>query len=403
MKPIARGGVKEEAEKHMGLLKLAQILSVLVVFVAGIILGLVTSSHINDYFRSQAQLFITNNINDVTYMPSNNSKEPPKNDNCSSPLSQCEDCLSIESFLLPKNLTHALRDDELFWRASLVPYKVEYPYSRVPKVAFMFLTRGPLPMLRLWERFFDDQDEKLFTVYVHALPGYELDVSSDSPFHGRQIPSQTVEWGTVTLADAERRLLANALLDFSNERFVLLSESCIPVYNFPTVYKYLTSSVHSFVESYDEPTRYGRGRYSRKMLPDIQLYQWRKGSQWFEIHRTLAVYVISDTKYYDLFKKYCKPACYPDEHYLPTFINMFHGSLNANRSVTWVDWSMGGPHPALYGEANITEGFIQSIRNNGTLCAYNEEQTSVCHLFARKFAPSALRPLLNLSSTVMEF
>lgn len=197
--------------------------------------------------------------------------------------------------------------------------------------------------------------------------------------------------------------MANALLDFSNERFVLLSESCIPVYNFPTVYRYLTDSAHSFVESYDDPSRYGRGRYNRNMLPDIQLKHWRKGSQWFELHRALAVYMVSDTQYYSLFRRYCKPACYPDEHYLPTFLNMFHGSLNSNRTVTWVDWSMLGPHPATYGRANITVGFIQSIRNHGSLCRYNSEMTSICYLFARKFDQSALEPLLNLSREVMNF
>ena len=37
---------------------------------------------------------------------------------------------------------------------------------------------------------------------------------------------QAVLWGEVSIVDAERRLLANALLDFSNERFILLSELC---------------------------------------------------------------------------------------------------------------------------------------------------------------------------------
>ncbi|KAF7144267.1 hypothetical protein RHSIM_Rhsim05G0116100 [Rhododendron simsii] len=137
----------------------------------------------------------------------------------------------------------------------MVPKDAEFPYSRVPKVAFMFLTRGPLPLLPLWERFFKGH-EKLFSIYVHALPGYELNVSDTSPFYRPQIPSQIVKWGSVSLADAKRRLLANALFDYSNDRFILLSESCIPVYNFPTVYKYLTRSLHS---SYDDPSRYGRG------------------------------------------------------------------------------------------------------------------------------------------------
>ncbi|XAR49317.1 hypothetical protein NMG60_11032485 [Bertholletia excelsa] len=308
----------------------------------------------------------------------------------------------MDSFISPKNLNHRMSDEELFWRASMVPKKPEYPYSRVAKVAFMFLTRGPLPLLPLWERFFKGH-EKLFSIYVHALPGYELNVSSSSPFYRRQIPGKNVEWGSISLADAERRLLANALLDFSNERFVLLSESCIPIYNFPTVYKYLIESIHSFVGSRDDPSRYGRGRYSRWMWPHIHLSDWRKGSQWFELNRKLAIMIVSDTKYYTIFRHYCKPSCYPDEHYLPTFLHMFYGSLNANRSVTWVDWSHGGPHPAAFEKVNITEGFIQSLRNNGTMCLYNSKKTPVCYLFARKFAPSALEPLLNLSSTVMKF
>lgn len=197
--------------------------------------------------------------------------------------------------------------------------------------------------------------------------------------------------------------MANALLDFSNERFVLISESCIPVYNFTIVYKYLINSVHSFVESYDEDSPRGRGRYSRHMWPEIRLSQWRKGSEWFELQRDLAVNIVSDYKYYNLFSKYCKPSCYPDEHYLPTYLNMFHGALNSNRTVTWVDWSRGGPHPARYGFESITEEFIQSIRDNGTFCMYNFKPSTVCYLFARKFAPNALEPLLKLASTLMGF
>ncbi|KAL9276654.1 hypothetical protein ACSQ67_025802 [Phaseolus vulgaris] len=139
------------------------------------------------------------------------------------------------------------------------------------------------------------------------------------------------------------------------------------------------------------------------MLSLIQLRHWRKGSQWFELNHPLVVFIISDTKYYSLFRKYCKLACYLDEHYIPTFLNMFHAPLNSNRTVTWVDWSMLGPHPASFGRANITAHFIQAIRNNASLCRYNSEMTSICYLFPRKFDPSALEPLLNLSSQVLNF
>nr|CAB3493365.1 unnamed protein product [Digitaria exilis] len=54
----------------------------------------------------------------------------------------------------PARVEHAMTDEELLWRASFAPRVRGYPFRRVPKVAFMFLTRGPLPLAPLWERFF---------------------------------------------------------------------------------------------------------------------------------------------------------------------------------------------------------------------------------------------------------
>lgn len=156
------------------------------------------------------------------------------------------------------------------------------------------------------------------------------------------------------MIEAERRLLANALLDLSNERFVLLSESCIPLYSFKTVYDYLTKSTTSFVESYDKASPVSRGRYNRRMKPHITIEQWRKGAQWFEMKHELAQEVVTDKKYYLLFKRYCKPGCYSDEHYIPTFLTMKFAKKNTNRTLTWVDWSKGGPYPAKFFRMDVT-------------------------------------------------
>lgn len=157
------------------------------------------------------------------------------------------------------------------------------------------------------------------------------------------------------------------------------------------------------MESYDDPTRFGRGRYDRHMGPSIVIDQWRKGAQWFEMSRALAIEIISEYKYYDLFRKYCHPPCFPDEHYIPTYLNIFHAASNSNRTTTFVDWSLGGPHPTTFVRENITEGFLQNIRRSRKSCLYNSKTINVCYLFARKFDPSALEPLLELSSKVMGF
>uniref|UniRef100_A0A453JGF2 Core-2/I-branching beta-16-N-acetylglucosaminyltransferase family protein n=1 Tax=Aegilops tauschii subsp. strangulata TaxID=200361 RepID=A0A453JGF2_AEGTS len=92
---------------------------------------------------------------------------------------------------------HNMSEEELLWAASFEPraHQRRPPgrRGRTPKVAFLFLTRGPLPLAPLWERFFNSTGTKgreLFSVYVHTTPGYRLDFPPSSPFHRRQVPSK---------------------------------------------------------------------------------------------------------------------------------------------------------------------------------------------------------------------
>lgn len=293
-------------------------------------------------------------------------------------------------------------DEELFWRASMVPRIREFrPFDYVPKVAFMFLTKGPIPLAPLWEKFFKGHEGR-YTIYIHPHPSYNDSVPVSSVLYGRRIPSKAVEWGRPTMIDAERRLLANALLDFSNERFVLLSETCIPLFNFTTIYNFLIGANKSYVGSYDDPRKVGRGRYNPQMSPTISLTDWRKGSQWFEVNRKLAIDIISDNKYYTVFGEYCSPPCYMDEHYIPTLLNILCPEENSNRSITWVDWSKSGPHPGRFGRHGITIEFLNQIRF-GTNCTYNGNATAMCFLFARKFMPDSLQPLLQIAPVLLDF
>ncbi|CAK9171393.1 unnamed protein product [Ilex paraguariensis] len=309
--------------------------------------------------------------------------------------------IGLTEYLKPPNTMHDMEDEELLWRASMVPRKRNFPFQRVPKVAFLFLTRGHLPLAPLWEKFFKGH-EGFYSIYVHSQQSFNGTVPEDSVFHGRSIPSKHVEWGMFNMIEAERRLLANALLDFSNQRFVLLSESCIPLFNFTAIYTYLINSTKTFVEAYDLWGPVGRGRYSHRMKPTIMPDDWRKGSQWFEMDRDLAIEVISEHKYFRLFRRFCKPSCYSDEHYLPTLVSLRFWRKNSNRTLTRVDWSKGGPHPAMFGETNVTIELLNMMRN-GTNCLYNGKSTNNCFLFARKFLPSALDRLLSFAPMVFNF
>ncbi|XP_078438274.1 glycosyltransferase BC10-like [Wolffia australiana] len=284
-----------------------------------------------------------------------------------------------------------------------------------PKVAFLFLTPGTLPFEKLWEKFFLGHEGR-YSIYVHA--SRESPVHASSLFVNSDIRSDQVSWGEISMVDAEKRLLANALQDPDNQHFVLLSDSCVPLQNFEFVYRYLMETNISYIDCFDDPGPLGMGRYSTKMLPEIEKRDWRKGSQWFTMKRQHALIVLADNLYYTKFKLHCQRGvdglnCYSDEHYLPTLFNMVDPMGIANWSVTYVDWSEGKWHPRAFKDEDTTYELLQNISSIEEFvhissdekrdvyrvpCAWNETRRP-CHLFARKFYPEALDNLLNIFSS----
>jgi hypothetical protein len=82
---------------------------------------------------------------------------------------------------------------------------------------------------------------------VHIIrAGY----ARDSIFHRRDIPQRlTVKWGKHSMVDATRVLLAAALADPSNAKFVLLSESGVPLYSATTLYAQLMAEDRSRINA----------------------------------------------------------------------------------------------------------------------------------------------------------
>ncbi|KAL3627415.1 hypothetical protein CASFOL_028778 [Castilleja foliolosa] len=296
-----------------------------------------------------------------------------------------------------------------------------------PKIAFLFLVRRSLPLDFLWESFFENVDKAKFSIYIHSEPGYVFDESTTrSPsFFNRQLKNSIkVAWGEASMIEAERLLFEEAVQDPANQRFVLLSDSCVPLYNFSYIYKYLMDSPKSFVDSFLDKKH---ARYTPKMLPVIPLKKWRKGSQWVTLIREHAEVVVDDEIVFPVFKKFCKrrppldPAkgrknlilqkqhnCIPDEHYVPTLLAM--NDLEAElerRTITYTSWNQSmneAWHPFMFKYADSGPEQIKRIKDINHIyyetefrtewCSNNS--TSVpCFLFARKFTRGAAMRLLS--------
>ncbi|THU73646.1 hypothetical protein C4D60_Mb04t25050 [Musa balbisiana] len=302
------------------------------------------------------------------------------------------------SYQPPTSLMHNMSDEQLFEHALRVSKLSKYRSRGTPKVAFMFLAEERISLTPLWDRYFRGY-QGLYSIYIHSSQG---DYALNSVFYKRQIPSTASDSKSFSTIDAARRLLANALLDLSNERFVLLSPACIPLFNFSFTYKYLMSSKYSFVEAFDMPGPGARGRYTPKLAPEVGVSQWRKGTQWLEVSRRVALVVVNDTTVYPKFDRLRSEMIVQHEHYFSTVLTVKAAHIIANRSITWELWRSGQFEPVTFGMEDTTEQLLRKI-NEEHECSHNDKPTAVCFLFARRFAPSALWPLLKLAPTSLGF
>ncbi|KAI4337313.1 hypothetical protein L6164_015746 [Bauhinia variegata] len=313
-----------------------------------------------------------------------------------------------------KSVISLPEDDEALFRvAAHVKAKPVSPR----KIAFMFLTSTPLPFAPLWESYFEEAPKNLFNIYVHADPNFSYDPPFSGVFSNRVIRSKYTERHSPTLISAARRLIAHALIeDPSNYMFVLLSASCIPLHSFRFTHNTLVDSDKSFIEILNkEIGQYGRwaARGPDAMLPEVQLHDFRMGSQFWALTRKHARLVVSDQILWSKFRLPCEVwyACFPEEGYFPTLMSMWDGRGCVPATLTHVDWrGSSDGHPRTYEASEVEPALIESMRRhrpkygdagNGSDWWTWTSGRRDTFLFARKFSPDALESLMRIAKDVM--
>ncbi|CAI9781380.1 unnamed protein product [Fraxinus pennsylvanica] len=281
-----------------------------------------------------------------------------------------------------------------------------------PKIAFLFLINSDLHFAPLWERFFanvsvnNNSHEHLYNIYIHADPSVKITLP-DGVFKDKIIPSKRTQRSSPTLVSAARRLLATAMLDDpGNAYFALISQHCIPLHSFNYFYNFLFDlrklsgdlEFPSYIEILsDEPTLWDRynARGENVMLPEVDFDQFRVGSQFFTLTRKHALTVIKDRRLWRKFKLPCLnvESCYPEEHYFPTLLSMQDPKGCTHYTLTRVNWtdSVNG-HPHTYHPPELSPELIYRLR---------ESNSSYSHVFARKFSPDCLVPLMDIADSVI--
>lgn len=247
------------------------------------------------------------------------------------------------------------------------------------KIAFLFLTRGEVHNIKLWERFFESANKDLYKIAIHAKDPSTLKSSLWTDNRSLILRPIPTAWGTISLVNATIYLLQMVMVDPKITKFILLSEFCIPTINFQNVYELLMKEKGKSRINWSFGNNLDRYNIIKNYL-SFPANSWAKQSQWMCLDRNhvnalfIPAYNGKFVQYLNAFK-YC-PA--PDEH---LFINYFLHVIRINQNefinhpITFVDWSTNTKHPKLF--TFLNRDVINHSRKNKIL-------------FARKFSPLEL-------------
>jgi len=270
------------------------------------------------------------------------------------------------------------------------------------KLAYIFLTRVDLNQSQLWKDFFQNQNQNpnpnqssfnSFNIYCH--PKHPEQISPDSPLYQKTIPEHLIisntKWGTTSLVKATNALLQYAYEDDPlNQKFILLSESCIPIRNFQYIYDklLLIPNNNSYISSFNQEMRPGDKsikrryerfeRYSENRHP-VPLEEYRKQSQWMILDRKHVKMILDNNTFF--LPIYDNPKIQnADENYYINLLIHLETPLDQeviNQKKTYKKWTpKDNSHPKTF--ENIKPKLLQKIR---------EEPED--YFFMRKVSPNA--------------
>ena len=235
--------------------------------------------------------------------------------------------------------------------------------------------------------------QHLFDVWVHTLVDFK-GFPPGSTFKGRELPPEfrvKAVWGTHTLVDATRALLAAALTNPRNQKFVLLSESDVPLYSPLVLYAQMMAEPGSRVNACNgsASSMVGRtypgwnhndgNRLRDDMIAEgLTLEVWRKSWQWIALTRKHAELAVKDADVDAAFRATCRRrwdpdwcdhrVCYSDEHYFPTLLASLglENETDCFGELTDRDWSRVAstdPHPWEYRVREVSPELLLRLRH----------------------------------------
>ena len=259
------------------------------------------------------------------------------------------------------------------------------------KIAFMFLIGRTIQYEDVWTSFFKQGMESEYSIYVHAKKKSDTDLS---PFFKKHlIPSVYTAWGDLILG--EYQLLKYAYKNRSNQYFVFISDTTIPLKSFGEVYGVITGSSKSRMcknKNVRESTQ--EAWENSNMKGHVDRKDLRKNSQWITLIRPHVKIVLKNRDKVDLWGMR-QEYVIADETYIGTLLQTKKQKNIKNVCDTYANWerSKNIDSPYTYESIDINE-LIDLLASD--------------YLFARKFTKTCTikknkRKICSLYDLLLEY
>ena len=234
------------------------------------------------------------------------------------------------------------------------------------KIALCFLTYENLSQPKLWSKIINNNKDKL-NVYIHNKKDF---IDKEYNLHQYCIQNRIeTSYANKSLVEATLTLFKEAYKNITNCFFILLSDKCIPLYNFEYIYKEIFSSNSNIISSIPTssiPFGHFTNRMRYLQLTDPTFLDKKKtvkDSQWLSLNRTTVNFFIEN----NFLNMYSNNFYAADEHYFGNICIKFDIPY-LNRKITFVNWEQKSDnkndrqYPKTY--EKITHQMVEQIMDN---------------------------------------
>ena len=199
------------------------------------------------------------------------------------------------------------------------------------KIALCFLTYENLSQPKLWRKFIDNNKDRL-NVYIHNKNDFVEDEYQLNQYCiQNRVPTK---YSHKSVVEAELTLFKEAHKhDAANAFFILLSDKCVPLYNFDHIYTSIFAENSNMVASGKD-----HGNKCRHQdLTDrefISVEEFAKDHQWLMLNRDSVDFFINN----NFLDMYSDQFAAVDEHYFGNICNKFKIPYKS-QLVTYVNWA----------------------------------------------------------------